>query len=167
MTDVKYLVVSGILVISGVFFGWWTGKVTISETPLAINGGSVWAADPPAGQIKGEVVPAHQTKTNNNTTCTTTPPTHAGSPESIPAHNPKFCWDTFGNNVSSWSFVLKDKNLNVVPGCSTPGWAAQISTATVTITCQVDLTRGQYYYGFLAQIADNVNYTDTHAYLAQ
>jgi hypothetical protein len=155
--------------------GAWAGcedvriKQPLERTADSSGGSSSGQSTTEDDSITGHITYAHLIRTVNdaNATCTTSPPSHVLTPQSIPRNNPKFCWNNFNNNVTSWSFVLKDQNLNNVPGCSTPGFPAKITPATTTIVCTVTLNAGATYYGYLSHVYNNVTYSDNHPYQAQ
>lgn len=173
--EFKYFIALGLFTLAAMITGFWICKWVPAPYPppktIEDNKG-ITSGDPSGGDPEAVASPAHLTKTvnNNNTTCTTSPPQHVQSAPSsppnqwIPTSNPKFCWDTFGQNITSWSFILKDQNMIAVPGCKTAGYPNKVSTATTTIVCTVNLTPNAYYYGYLSNLSSGVTYTDPHVY---
>jgi hypothetical protein len=140
---------------------------------IRIQGPLDKTADPIAEENPDPIATyAHFTKTvnNDNTNCTTSPPLHVQAPPQNPAYqwiptsNPKFCWNTFGNNITSWSFILKTQGGAPVAGCNTAGYPAKVPPTTTSLVCNVNLSSNTYYIGYLTHVYNNATYTDLHQY---
>lgn len=160
--ELKYLILVAVLILSGVFTGWWLGKQypektlgTLPPIPGGGDGGSVGTSG------------AHQIAVSNNTACIS-PPSHLGSSTTITKTNPMFCYDTFGYAISDWRFDLKTyPGGQIVSGCTTGGFVPPPTSPATTssIACSTILTPGmnnyygdlQYHYGGTL-IHDNQHY---------
>jgi hypothetical protein len=157
--DIRYLIVLGFFVLSGVFTGWWLGSHPRELAPS-------YPGTPPIGGV-GSTGP-HQSQVVSNTTCSS-PAAHIATPyQTVTRTNPMFCWDVMTDtNVSNWSFTLFQSNKTTpINGCTTG--SNPVPTTTTSIVCQTSLNMGTYYWG-------NLHYTETsgvqgddgHWYVAQ
>jgi hypothetical protein len=182
--EFKYAIVLGLFVLGGVFTGWFISKDVWHKRQLdktvQDNSGSSTQTDttqdnsssstdtPEEGNPQGVAAYAHLTKTvnNDNTNCTTSPPQHVQAAplnppyQSIPRTNPKFCWNKFNYNITTWSFTLKDQYLNTVPNCST----GSVPPTTTSKVCTVMLAANANYYGYLSHVYNGSTYSDNHVY---
>ena len=153
--EIKYILLVGVFTLFGVFTGWAISSRLHGPFPVK----------PPSddgGTVTGL---AHQTQTVGNTSCSSGPPLHVATTptqyQTVPVTNPMFCWDTFGNNITDWSFTLKTYPQYIaVSGCTTNGF---VPTTTVSITCS-NLTSGQQYIGYLSYHYGGQLYPDNHLY---
>lgn len=160
MDKLKYHIILGVFVLAGVVVGYSLRSATKPGPLKNVD-------DNNGGPVTGL---AHQTQTVGNTSCSSGPPKHVLTTptlyQTVPATNPMFCWDTFGNNITDWSFTLKSYPTYVaVSGCTTNGF---VPTTTVSITCS-NLTSGQQYIGYLSYHYGSPpqTYPDNHLYTAQ